>query len=284
MFRSKYLIIIGVIICLLVFYYFYDEISKIKKMFLPTYQKTRLLEEKMLLLENKSNEVSKKKLFNVKNDSPALSITYQSDMYKNGNLSIKCVDVTDTEANELLKSIRENNLKTKMRPQVNNTNLAGDFWNRPNEISNVNAVPKHEPNLQFNNISNQNCIKNTIKSDEISDFKSISNNSMIPVKNDIFGEETDIINVKISDIIRKNPIDKKHNNNSEKEEYKKPYRTQSEDFFDENTELDENVIKNISESIQRADLHSDTILSDIPVIINRSKKSNKRNIRNNNKK
>ncbi len=86
MIQTKYLIIIGIIICLLIIYYLYCEISNAKKIFTPAYQKTMALEVKIADLEKKNMELLQKKMihYNKKNDSPALSITYQSDMVKNG--------------------------------------------------------------------------------------------------------------------------------------------------------------------------------------------------------
>ena len=109
MIQTKYLIIIGAIVCLLILYYFYDEISSVKKIFLPTYQKTMELEAKLLCLEKKTNELIPKKIpVAQKVDSPAMTISYQSDMVKNGNLSVRYADLSVTEAKELLKHIDQN--------------------------------------------------------------------------------------------------------------------------------------------------------------------------------
>lgn len=110
MIEMKYLIMIGVIVCLLVLYYFYDEISNIKKSYLPTYQKTMALEAKMMELDKRTMDMMTKKCIS-RTDSPPMSITYYSDMVKNGNLSVKYADLSESEADKLLRKInsKENN-------------------------------------------------------------------------------------------------------------------------------------------------------------------------------
>lgn len=306
MIQAKYLIIIGVIVCLFVLYYFYDEISSVKKMFLPTYQKTMSLEAKVFELENKNNELLKKKSKNPIIDSPALSVTYQSDMCKNGNLSIKYADLTDTEANELLKNINQrSNQQTNNLPKFHNGTtisdsrqqiIPGSSWDPCIRAHDTHPYAKNshnKPNFLTGNspINNTNQIqrRNIIKTDEISDFKSQDNinssynldkNRGIYVNNDIF-DEVDIINVKMSDIMKKQTSNNiKTDNNSDQTKYNKilndldknTSKIHSENFFDDDTELDPDIIRSISESIQHADMPSETILSDIP-IVNRLKKS-----------
>ena len=247
MIQTKYLIIIGAIICLLVLYYICDEISNVKKIFVPVYQKTMILEAKMLKLEKiPCDQFPKKKLTNSKIESPALSITYQSDMVKNGNLSVKYADLSETEANELLKHINQN--KTKQLT---------------NQIPNQNQQIQQQNNKKISNI----------KSGEISDFgtpiEKINNN------NNIFNEETDTINIKFTDLLKKpteiidlennkpNTIEHQKLLNGSALNHKNIY---SDDVFDNNNELDQDVIKSISDSIQCANIHSDNTLSDIPVL------------------
>ncbi len=336
MIQAKYLIIVGVIVCLFVLYYFYDEISGVKKMFLPTYHKTMSLEAKVFELEKKSNELLKKKIVNPMIDSPALSVTYQSDMCKNGNLSIKYADLTDTEAHELLHNINQNS-KNRSMTQSNKSMIQPNNQltqpnrsmgqpirsmsqpiqsmsqpirqltqiNRPSNMPDFGGVPvfvqptggnQNKNDLNERSASNDNTIKFQRKTADISDFRSetavvnssISNNkNIIYTNNDIFDEETDVINVKISDIIKKPTINNGNNNNnnirhnvSDQIEYDEilnnlDKKNHSADFFDDDTELDPSIIKSISESIHYADMSSETILSDMP-IVSRSKKSSKK--------
>ena len=110
MIESKYMIIIGVVLCLLVLYYFYDEMSNMKKLIEPTYQKSMALEVKVNDLEKKTislintNRALKKRGDN----TPPLSITYNSmDFEKKNHPSVKYGDLSETEANELLKKIKD---------------------------------------------------------------------------------------------------------------------------------------------------------------------------------
>lgn len=225
MFEKKYIIIIAIIICLLVLYYFYDEISSVKKLFVPTYQKTMALEARIINLEKKTSDPApKKKLLNSKIDSPALSITYQSDMVKNGNLSVKYTDISDTEAKELLKKIDHCKSKQQVAKQIPSIPMG--------ELS--------EPN----NSQNKNIFMPNTK------------------KPDFDIEESDTINIKVADLVQKN---------SQTAEYEKILdgltknisNIRSEDVFDDD-ELDADIIKSISESIQYADMPSENTLSDIP--------------------
>lgn len=231
MIQTKYLIILGVIICLIVLYYFYDEIKNVKKLFTPTYQKTMALEAKILELEKVTYNLTSK---GIKNDSPALSITYQSDMAKkNGNLSIRYADLTETEANELLKNINGNKSK---------------------EVINTDPVKGQILNIQCEDLPEYN------------------NKNVTLVKNNQ-NEDTDTINFRISDMIKKNKAE------SDTMEYQKILKGLSmnvlsnEKISDDVMEVDEDIIKHISESIQYADLPSEDIISDIPE--NRKSKNKK---------
>jgi predicted Holliday junction resolvase-like endonuclease len=53
MIDRKYIIAIGLIILLIVIYYFYDDIRNIKKNLIPMYEKTMKLENKIEELEKK---------------------------------------------------------------------------------------------------------------------------------------------------------------------------------------------------------------------------------------
>ena len=235
MLEKKYIIIITIVICLFILYYFYDEIASAKKMFMPTYQKTMALEARIINLEKKANKTTdngKKKP--KKLDSPALSITYQSDMAKNGNLSAKYTDLSETEARELLKNIE------------NKSN---------NKIKNDNKLQT-------------NFITGGIPHGEISEPKNIILKNEMPINNNAkldFDEDSETINVRIDALIKKN-----QNNESDslETEYQKIYDSlnitniRSEDVF--NDELDEDIIRSISESIQYADMPSENTILDIP--------------------
>ena len=222
MFEKKYIIIIGLIICLLVLYYFYDEISSVKKLFAPAYQKTMALEARLLNLEKKTNDPTPKRKTVNKVDSPALSITYQSDMVKNGNLSVKYTDLSDTEAKELLKKI--DNVKTK----------PATIAHRPNTIIPIEELPEQK-------------------------------NIFIPNNKKTDFEDSETINVNIANLVRKETIAESAMNDST--EYEKilnglTKNICSEDVFGD--EIDEDIVNNISESLQFADMPSENTLSDIP--------------------
>ena len=143
MFEKKYIIIIAIVVCLFILYYFYDELSSIKKMYIPTYQKTMALEARLDKLD-KLDKLEKKP-YNKKDtskdvDSTALTITYQSDMVKNGNLSAKYVEISESESKELLKNIEQ----SKMKQNVTNRNRipAGDISD-PKPVK-VLAQPKSD--------------------------------------------------------------------------------------------------------------------------------------------
>ena len=126
MFETKYLIIIGVILCLLVIYYFYDEISNIKRTFLPTYQKTMALEAKLLEYEkqygkSKSKSPSIRTKSKSKSESPIMSITYISADAKNnpdGTSSVQYANITEHEAKELLGVLNKDNKNTINPPEL----------------------------------------------------------------------------------------------------------------------------------------------------------------------
>lgn len=122
MFQPKYLIIIGVVLALLIICYLFLAMADNKKHHLRTYQKTMSLEARLTELEKKIPPPPPRPNWknntrnHAKNDSlvsPIYSITYQSDMIKNGNLSAKYADLSDTEARNLIKNIKD---ETKNSP------------------------------------------------------------------------------------------------------------------------------------------------------------------------
>ncbi|XWV25238.1 mg394 protein [Tupanvirus deep ocean] len=288
MIQTKYLIIIGAIICLLVLYYFYDEINSVKKLFVPTYQKTMALEAKVLELEKKANEITqKKKPMIQKIDSPALSITYQSDMVKNGNLSVKYADLSDTEAKELLKHIDQNKARQQ---QIIYNNLQ---QNQQPINQTQQQMQQQQMQQQMQQVPKRNF---NVQSGDISDFLP-ANNENNKTKHNEFMEETETINFKIGDVLKKNSMStinlESKEDHAEMQKildgFSKNSGIHSEDVFDNDTEIDQDIIKSISESIQYADLPSDTILSDLPVVkapkkIGKNKKIPPKKILNNNKK
>ena len=161
MIANKYLIMIGIIICLLVLYYFYDEISNVKKLFMPTYQKTMALEAKIMDLERRNIEFNKRKMesINCMNDSPALSITYQSDMMRNNNLSVKYGDLSETEAKELLQKIENNNIRERELLKAKRNSTHDNFFNKQSNL-NANSNPNPNPNPNPNQNPNQNLNQN----------------------------------------------------------------------------------------------------------------------------
>ena len=249
MIESKYLIVIVVIICLLVLYYFYDEISNLKKLFVPTYQKTMALEAKIMELDKKTIEINQKRALppSRKTDSPALSITYNSDMVKNGNLSVKYADLSESEAKRLLHNINDNKKQPIPLPPTNNHN------NHNNQNSNQMHVPR-------------------VQSGELSDISIEPNHDVNKINHngEIYNEETDTINLKLSEIFHKDPsemfgLNKQTTN----------YEQLLNDFSSEaplrktgtmSDELDADIIRSISESIRYADAPSEDELSDIPIL------------------
>ncbi|MEM0354177.1 MAG: hypothetical protein QXW79_01210 [Thermoplasmata archaeon] len=80
----------------MILYYFYEEISNFKKLFIPTYQKLMSLETRLMQLEKKMDELfSQHKI--QKEDSSPLSITYRSDMINNNNLSVKYTGISESD-------------------------------------------------------------------------------------------------------------------------------------------------------------------------------------------
>jgi len=281
MIQTKYLIIIGVVVCLLVLYYFYSEISTVKKLFLPTYQKTMELDAKILNLEKKTNQnISTNKLSH-KNNSPAMTISYQSDMVKNGNLSVRYADLSDTAAKELLIDIdqHKNSYQNQNYNHIQSQNRSHDQnynKNRSND-QNYNKNRSHDQNL----IEKKKCV---VQNGEFSDFLPASpikgRNDLIntPMRNKR-SEESDTINFRIADLIKKNQdtfstTNTNLPNNSDHAEYQKILNglnksisnIQTDNMFDNDSDIDSDLLHNISESIRYADIPSDTILSDAPNI------------------
>lgn len=215
MISRKYLIIFGAIICLLFVYFIINEIYRLKKTFLPAYQKTMEIEAKFAKLEKDHLQPIMARLPN-QIDSPALSITYHSEMVKNSNLSAKYQELSNTEAKKVSQKVDASKPRLDQKeicykndahhivPKINTPGMA---------VSNQNTVP--DP---FSDGSPRNVRK---ESGQLSEYGRILRNLT-------------------SDIPQDDPFGLSEN------------------------ELDESVIKSISESIQYANMPSENDLSDIP--------------------
>ena len=236
MFEKKYIIIVAIVVCLFVLYYFYDELSSIKKMYIPTYQKTMALEARMDKLEKKPITHKKESTKDVV--STAFTITpYQSDMVKNGNLSVKYAEISESEEKELLKNMEQNKLK-----QNNQT------------LKTISRIPVGD----------------------ISDPKP-TNKPASHAKNNIMDfENSETINIKIADLIKKDSDMIKSDIPSA--EYQKIYESLnatgalSPNINNDDDDFDDDVVRDISESIQCADIPSENTVSDIPA---KTKKTSK---------
>jgi len=112
MIESKYMIIIGVIACVLMAYYFYTEINKMKNLVEPVYHKSLSMESRLSELEKKATISNPKRKIH-SNNSPPLSITYNSSDFGKNQLSvIYDENIRESEANRLLKNIENKNKRT----------------------------------------------------------------------------------------------------------------------------------------------------------------------------
>lgn len=292
MIQTKYLVIIGIIICLMVLYYFYDEIKKMKKSFVPTYQKTMALESKITNIEKQiATFAPKRKMITKQIDSPAYSISYQSDMIKNGNLSVRYADITETEACELLRNMEKNKNNSYKKNKLEDGSFSSP--NR-NAVNNSNSKPK-STRISEGDFGSNSGNKMSGNCNDLSEFDSVFNNgsqiaSDIQKMGDLYTDKSDTINVDLSYIINKNqPNALSLFNNENNNEYQAILDNLTKDvsnlcsgpnneFFSSDC-IDQDIVKNISESIHYADM-SDTILSDIPDDFNKKpkKKSDDNNI------
>ncbi|AAV50753.1 hypothetical protein [Acanthamoeba castellanii mimivirus] len=302
MIKPIYLIIIGTVICLVILYYFYHEISDSKKLLTSTYQKNMLLESKIFELERKSN-VFIEKYDNLKNvrgqknsskiDSPVLSITYHSDMVKNGNLSVKYDEMGNTEVNELLQKINKN----RDPKQLSNIHQPIPTKTSHNLVSKLEQdvgykIPGTSSLLQ-NNCA-QNIQKNTLHIDypesinipqNIKPNNIVVDNEFMMDENDEFNNpsknletEGDIFEVDMNNIFKNNKI-KLLNNTDKKLSYSDSELMFGNDYQDILNSLpndisdisanslssfDETVIKSISENLKN-NIVSDSLSASIDV-------------------
>lgn len=255
MFETKYLIIIGVILCLLVLYYFYDEISNIKRTFLPTYQKTMALEAKLLEYE-KNHERQYKNKQNItkskhKLESPIMSITYaSSDVRTNpdGTSSIRYANITDLEANELLGALAKNK-------DNGNTNKAPQ-----------GTPVSHETSHKIPHITSQLTSQGTSQSVQLKPQPVLDPQHLDSEVKDMDPTISDTIHVKTSELGL---------NNSNESDYTNIWKAINNitDFRGNfpsqkvysSMELDLNVVKSISDSVHQIDLPIEDTYSDIPI-------------------
>ena len=140
MFDKKYLLMIGIILTLLITYYFYDQIRGIRNLFTPTYEKAMQLELRMKLLEQRQVEqstalksYSQQKSMSTRQqagasqshiDSIAYSCSYNSDMVKGTEPnSAHYTDLTDTEVRDLMKKIKSSQSQGQIQNQQSNSHL-----------------------------------------------------------------------------------------------------------------------------------------------------------------
>ncbi len=230
MFGQKYIIIVIIIIIMLLLYYFYYEISKIKKSIVPIYQKTMALDSKIIELENR--KISPQKISTKKNVSPVYSISYQSDMVKNGTNSIKYTDISESDAKKIAREISQTKkTKTHTVPR--------------GEISDLDKKSKNSLEKRSENL--------------FPDGKILSYHSKSP--------DTDTVKLKFSELLKPQDVQiiNLETNKTNTAEYKKILDNLSVDVFESDNitdELDHDIIRNISESIKCAPLSSEKV-SDI---------------------
>ncbi len=194
MIQTKYIIMIGVLICLLIIYYFYNEINSVKKLYMPTYRKTMDIEAKLIELQNNRQSYCTRPVIQnqhqnqtkKQNDSPIFSITYQSDMVKNGNVSVKYAEVSDTEANKIIHNVKQNNL-----PQFENNTKSNININNKNNI-----LPEHKKSIPLGDFSD-NILAGTTNFNNGS--VCMTNGQPNSNTNENY---TDTFNVKISELVK----------------------------------------------------------------------------------
>lgn len=173
----KYLLAIGIIIVLVIIYCLYDNISSVRKLCTPAYQKIMSLEARISDLEKRSINVPKK-LAKIDSPVPVLSITYQSDMAKN-KINTRYADLSDSESKRILKDIGEKKTNVKKQnsenqlkpviPQIQNggfseTNIFCE--DKPNIseyqklYEDLKNIPKIYPKDDFKDQLDQSIVKN----------------------------------------------------------------------------------------------------------------------------
>jgi|SRR5579872_2948739 len=234
MFETKYLIIIGVILCLLVIYYFYDEISNIKRTFLPTYQKTMALEAKLMEYERRYKKPPLLKSNKDIQDAPAMvlgspimSISYNSqDAKHNPDSTSSIMYATDPEAKELLEVLSKKN-----KPSLDKTAIVLAQPAPPKSTPSKSIPPKSVPHLDSEIRDMDPTISDTIHvSATTLGLPSDQNTDLDGIWNAINNLANDANNT-----------------------------------FSLDMELDLEVVKSISDSVHKAELPIEETFSDIPV-------------------
>lgn len=158
MIQTKYLLIIGAIICLIIIYYFYDEISRVKKLYIPVYHKAMSLELDMNQLKkefpkNKSRQAhahtpASTNANGHKTDSTALEITYRSDIEKNGDISVKYAELSESEASLIRKTSRANSKSASRSESISELSMSSEgksiekkSISKSPQKSTVNTIP-----------------------------------------------------------------------------------------------------------------------------------------------
>lgn len=247
MIPTKYLIVIGIILSLVVIYYFFNEIKNVKKLLTPAYQKTMTLESKIMNLEEK---MSKKV---IRNDSPALSITYQSDMIKNatGTASVKYGPLSDSEVQRAFSKIK------KHREERKSDSSQMQNFNEPY----VNRLVINPPKISTGKISDFG--STTDKSSLFTDKESSEN------KSDTFAFDLNkVVNKSNQKLVKAN----KHEYLSILDNLENMQETEDIGGLD----INEKVIKQLSENVSRVNLSSDNSSSGVKQkVVEVSKKAQK---------
>lgn len=242
MFKTKYIIIIGIIICILLIYYFYGEISTIKKSLVPTYQKTMALEAKILELEQvKKSLQSNKKNVGKKIESPVYSISYQSDIVKTGISSMKYADISESEAKKLVQNIKYHGTKKNTKSDRS-------------ETINVKSPKRGKVPLgelsEFDDNTQLFIAESSAQSNRLDQFN--------------LSDRSDTINLKFSEILKRRKNDAEYSvqmglDNIEYDKILLGLSTNlTQNYLTDN--LDQDAIRNISESIKHTTGSDENIL------------------------
>jgi len=269
MIETKYLIIFAAIVCIIIFYYYYGEISSIKKILKPSYQKTMSLESRIIELEKKAQTllVPKKNGLNdinnfksKKNDSPALSITYQSDMIKNGNLSVRYADLSESETRELRKNMTQQKIvDTKVENKVEN-NLDDKFVDGECELSEIDVTPDTDTiNVKIFDIIRKTPTESFDSNLDNKEYQQLLNSlSDDRIRDNIFNDD---MNLDIYELTTGESV----GNLEQTKKQKNFVGTLKKSIFDD---ADTDAIKTVSESGHITSIPSPSILSDLDLSIN----------------
>ncbi|AEX61520.1 hypothetical protein c7_R457 [Megavirus courdo7] len=199
------------------------------------------LEAKISDLNKRSLDLISKKSKNeinhdIKNESPIMSITYYSDMVKNGNLSVKYADLTETEANEILK-------------KLNRQTHSGNYQKTPESQKSNKNIQSPDKNQKPGEIiySDNNIFESEDKNDTINiNIKDIINNNQLEINQDL--DKKTMYNDNLSNSECQDILDGLTSVSNMK-------------LSSSSSEIDAEIIKSISESIKYADMPSDSLSS-----------------------